>query len=60
MTDDDETELVPRIEPLTRRDRRIERDRRRPSRLPLGWLAYSATVVVIIVGASWLAASAGR
>jgi hypothetical protein len=60
MTDDDPTELVPQVPRLTRRDRRIERDRHRRSRLQFGWLAYSVAVFLIIAGAATLAASAGR
>jgi hypothetical protein len=59
VSDDDATELVPTIR-LTRRDRRVERDRRQPSRLPLGWFAYSVVVLVITGVASLLATNAGR
>ena len=59
MTFDDPTERVPVIQP-TRRDRRIERGRRHPSTVALGWLWYSIAVLLIAAAAAWLGASAGR
>jgi len=42
---------------LTRRERRVEREYARPSRGVARWFVYGFAVVVVIVGAAWMASA---
>ena len=48
MADEDATLLIPRV---TRRDKRLASKRR----VPWAWIAYSGGVVLVVVGAAFLA-----
>lgn len=57
MTFESEPTLAIPAPCLTRRERRVERERAQLSRGVAGWFVYAIAVVAVIVGAAWMASS---